>query len=172
MILIAAVSEDGFISTGSGVPWDLPEDREHFRRLTRGQWLLLGRRTFDEMRGWLHRDHHPLVLTSRPLPAPWECAGIAGVEEAIARAGAGGAGELWVCGGASVYERAMPVADELILTEVRDRLGGGVRFPKIDPDEWIVTRREPGGGGTGPAFAWVWYRRRSVNGAGVAQGVV
>jgi len=76
-IIIAAVSADGFISRGTGVPWDLPEDRQHFRRLTQGQWLFLGRRTFEEMLGWF-KDHHPVVLTRRPLLPPWGKVGAAG----------------------------------------------------------------------------------------------
>ena len=91
VIIIAAVSADGFISRGTGVPWDLPEDRAHFRRLTAGRWLLLGRRTFEEMTGWF-REHRPLVMTRRALPSPWEAAGVAGVEEAMRRVEEGGGG--------------------------------------------------------------------------------
>ncbi len=160
VILIAAVSEDGFISAGTGVPWDLPRDREHFRSLTAGKCLLLGRRTFDEMRGWF-RDHRPLVLTRRALPEPWQDAAVASVEEAAQRAGDGD-GELWVCGGASVYAAALPLADELILTRVHERLGGGVPFPAINPAEWRETQRKtpPADSVPRPAFEWVWMRRR------------
>jgi len=158
VIIIAAVSADGYISRGTGVPWELPEDRRHFRRLTQGQWLLLGRRTFEEMLGWF-RDHHPLVLTRRPLPSPWEKAGVNHVSEAVARVAAGGAEELWVCGGAAAYAEAMPQADELILTVVAEELGDGVRFPDIDPDEWRVVRRERSAAGAEPAFEWRWLER-------------
>ncbi len=161
VILIAAVSADGFISTGSGVPWDLPADRAHFRRLTAGKWLLLGRRTFEEMRGWFRDDHHPLVLTRRPLPAPWQNAGVNSVEDAVKRAEAAAAQELWVCGGASAYAEAMPRADELVLTRVADQLGHGAAFPPINPAQWREVRREqPPSGGPGPACDWVWMQRR------------
>lgn len=159
VILIAAVSTDGFISTGTGVPWDLPADRTHFRRLTAGKWLLLGRRTFEEMRGWF-RDHHPLVLTRRPLPEPWQDAGVTSAAEAVARAAAAGAPELWVCGGSSAYAEAMPLADEIVLTRVADTLGAGAPFPAIDPSLWQETRRaQPPKTAAGPAFEWVWLRR-------------
>ncbi len=161
VILIAAVSADGFISTGTGVPWDLPADREHFRRLTAGKWLLLGRRTFEEMLGWF-RDHHPLVLTRRPLPEPWRHAGVTSAAEAVDRTTAAGVPELWVCGGAAAYAEAMPLATELVLTRVANKLGKGAPFPFIDPAQWQETRRTqpseiPKGS---PVFEWVWLHRR------------
>ncbi len=160
MILIAAVSADGFISTGAGVPWDLPADRAHFRRLTAGQWLLLGRRTFEEMRAWF-RAHHPLVLTRHALPAPWQDAAVASAAEAVQRATQAGAETLWVCGGASAYAEAMPLADELVLTRVADHLGDGARFPEMDPAMWVETRREQpvNQGADEPAYEWVWLQR-------------
>jgi len=161
VILIAAVSADGFISRGKGVPWDLPADREHFRRLTAGKWLLLGRRTFDEMVGWF-RDHQPLVLTGRPLPAPWSAAGVKSVEEAVMRVNAAGVEELWVCGGGSVYAAALPWATEVILTRVHQDLGSGVAFPALEQAVWRVTRTESGGrNADGLAWDWIWYERAS-----------
>jgi dihydrofolate reductase len=168
VIIIAAVSADGFISQGTGVPWDLPEDRQHFRTLTQGQWLLLGRRTFEEMLGWF-RDHHPLVLTRRPLPAPWEMAGVECLEAALAKMKAGGGRSLWICGGAAAYAMAMPQADELILTVVAEELGDGVAFPVVDESEWQMVRQEvptAGSSGPGPTFEWRWYERvRKAGGA-------
>jgi len=128
--------------------------------------LLLGRRTFEEMTGWF-RGHRPLVLTRRALPSPWEDAGVSGVEESIRRVAEGGGESLWVCGGASVYEAAMAHADELILTEVRARLGEGVPFPVFDADEWCEVRREVSAGGAEPKFERVWrvrVRKEAGNG--------
>jgi dihydrofolate reductase len=166
VVIIAAVSADGFISAGTGVPWDLPADRTHFRRLTEGQWLFLGRRTFDEMTGWF-REHRPLVLTKRPLPEPWADAGVASVEEAIKRVAEADGESLWICGGASAYEAAMPEADELVLTEVKACLGAGVAFPEIVKADWQVVRREARAGAGETDFEWVWYER--VRKAGSAQ---
>lgn len=163
VILIAAVSVDGFISRDQGVPWDLPEDREHFRRLTEGKWLLLGRRTFDEMQGWF-RDHHPLVLTRRPLPEPWGDASVTSVEAAIKRVAEAGESELWVCGGGAAYAEALSVATQVILTRVNENLGGGVAFPKMADDEWRVVKKESGGGQSGQvALKFVWYERGVIS---------
>ena len=142
MTLIAAVSADGFISTGQGVPWNLPRDKEHFRRTTSGQWLLIGRRTYEEMLGWF-QDHHPLVLTRDETFTPPVGTVVSSVEEALKAAGHGGAGELFVCGGAGAYAAAMPWADRLILTHVDTILGSGAPFPAMVPEQWeLVSRRE------------------------------
>ncbi len=138
MTLVAIVSADGFISRGQGVPWNLPRDKEHFRRTTQGQWLLLGRRTYGEMIGWFE-DRHPLVLTRNQAFTPPVGQAVATVEEALRVAGAGGAHELFNCGGGDAFAAAMPCANRLILTHVDSFLGGGAPFPPVNPHEWQIT---------------------------------
>ena len=141
LTLIAAVSADGFISRGKGLPWDLPRDRAHFRAQTAGQWLLLGRRTYDDMRGWF-RDHTPLVLTrDLTLKVP-EGHAVRDVAEALEKATQAGVSEIFVCGGSAAYAAAMPHAARLLITHVDTDLGGGVAFPEIDPRIWHVVSRE------------------------------
>jgi dihydrofolate reductase len=155
--LIAAVSEDGFISKGAGVPWDLPEDKAHFRRYTAGKWLLLGRRTFEEMQGWFS-DHTPLVMTRDAAFKPAMGKRVSSVEEAVALAEQGGQNELVVCGGGQIYAEAMRHAQRLVITRVADRLGAGVAFPKIEPREWRLVKSNPHSGA--PTFAFEEYERR------------
>lgn len=138
LTLVAAVSADGFISTGTGVPWSLPRDRDHFRHVTRGQWLLIGRRTYGEMIGWF-RDHHPLVLTRDARFTPPVGRAVTSVGEALEIAAQAGAREIFVCGGGGAYAAAMPQADRLIITHVDTPLGAGVPFPAIAPENWRVT---------------------------------
>ena len=139
--LIAAVSEDGLISKGRGVPWDLPEDRAHFRRYTAGKWLLLGRTTYEEMHGWFG-GHMPLVMTRDPGYDPAIGKRVSSVAEAIALTEKAGQDELVVVGGGQIFAEAMPYANRLIITRVADRLGAGVPFPNIDPHEWKLIRSE------------------------------
>lgn len=141
LTLIAAVSEDGFISRGNGVPWDLPDDRAHFRQYTTGGCLLVGRTTYQEMIGWF-TDHKPIVLsrdsTFHPLPGHHR---VPTVPLAILHAQQQKAQDLIVCGGAKTYATAMPFADQLVITRVHDCLGTGIPFPTIDPTQWIETSR-------------------------------
>lgn len=135
LTLIAAVSEDGFISRGQGVPWDLPRDRLHFRAATAGKWLLIGRRTYTEMLGWF-RDHMPLVLTRDPTFAPPIGKAVSSVPQSLDFAAAAGVDEIYVCGGSAAYALALPHADRLLVTHVSTRLGSGVAFPKIETPPW------------------------------------
>lgn len=135
LTLIAAVSADGFISRGQGVPWDLPDDRRHFRDYTRGQWLLLGRRTYEEMAGWFS-DHRVLVMSRDSGFCPAIGRRTSSVAEALALASNAGAAELVVCGGAQIYALALPSADRLVLTHVHVILGSGAAFPPVNPEIW------------------------------------
>ncbi|WP_395744732.1 dihydrofolate reductase [Prosthecobacter sp.] len=160
LTLIAAVSADGFISTGRGVPWNLPRDKEHFRRTTRGQWLLLGRITYEEMIGWFD-DRHPLVLTRDPSFIPPVGEKVATVEEALHKAGSHGARELFNLGGSGAFAAAMPLADRLILTHVDSTLGAGVPFPPVDPAEWQATSQQdfPADAANPQSMRFVTYER-------------
>lgn len=139
--LIALVSADGFISTGRGVPYDLPRDKEHFRAATRGKWLLAGRTTYEEMLGWFQGGHHPLVLTrDKTFAAPLGKA-VSSVEEALLECQKEGGEELMVLGGGLTFAAAMPWADRLLITLVANDLGGGVPFPTLLPADWQEVER-------------------------------
>jgi dihydrofolate reductase len=141
LILIAAVSADGFISRGQGVPWDLPLDKAHFREQTRGRWLLLGRRTFGEMHRWFQPGHHPLVLTRDDKLLVSGGQTVSSVAEAVRLASDAGQAEIVCCGGAEIYAAAMPHAQQLVITHVHQILGGGLPFPVISPRDWEPVTR-------------------------------
>ncbi|HYF34925.1 MAG TPA: dihydrofolate reductase [Prosthecobacter sp.] len=139
--LLAAISADGFISRGRGVPWKLPIDKAHFRAYAAGKWCLLGRITYEEMIGWF-RDHHPLVISRDPSYHPPIGQKVNSAEEAIALANAAGAPELVVLGGSSVFDATIPLAHRLEITHVHDILGGGIPFPRIAPEDWSPVSRK------------------------------
>ncbi len=138
LTLIAAVSADGFISRGHGVPWDLPRDRAHFRKHTAGQWLLLGRRTYGEMLGWF-RNHTPLVLTHDMAFQPAIGQVVHSIQDAIQAATASSVREIFVCGGSAAYTLAMPHANRLLITHVETQIGSGVAFPVISSDWQVIS---------------------------------
>lgn len=160
--LIAVVSKDGYISTGQGVPWDLPRDKRHFRAATSGQWLLVGRRTYEEMIGWF-RDHHPLILTRDSQYHPPVGAVVSTVAEALQTTQNAGGTELFVIGGGEVFEAAMPWADRLIMTHVDAVLEGGVPFPAIDSEVWLAVscQEHPADAENALPLAFVTYERRN-----------
>lgn len=137
--LIAAMDRDRVIGGEGGIPWDLPRDREHFRAHTRGKAMLLGRVTYDEMRGWF-TTQLPLVMSRRDdVPARHV---VRSVDEAVATARRLGAGELVVAGGGSIYRAAMPRVTRMVLTFVDGRFGGTVFFPEWIAGDWRETRAD------------------------------
>jgi dihydrofolate reductase len=146
--LIAAMDETRLIGTGEGgLPWrGMPRDKKHFRDYTAGKALLLGRRTFEEMLGWLDNDHRPIVITRNRAYEPGGDRQVAGdIEEALALAGSRGENEVVVCGGAAIYRMALPFADRLVLTLLHGRFDTtvpGVYFPGWEDANFREVKRE------------------------------
>lgn len=127
------------LADSRGIPWDLPHDAAHFREYARGKWLLLGRKTFGEMRGWFDAGHAPLVLSSTCGWNPDIGRVVASVPQALEMAEAGAQADLVCCGGARTYAAALPYADRMVLTLVEHEFPadhGAVHFPKWTAAEW------------------------------------
>jgi dihydrofolate reductase len=134
------------LGDANGIPWKLPADVAHFRDCTRNRWLLLGRRTFQEMRGWFDAGHTPLVLSSDCGWDPDVGRLVASVPQALALAGLAGQKELVCCGGAQTYAAALPYADQLVLTMIEKAYPAGkdaVHFPPWNAAEWKIISQTP-----------------------------
>lgn len=130
--LIVAMDRNGLIGRGADLPWRLPADLAHFKRMTLGKTVLMGRRTWDSIgRPLPGRDNW--VLSRDPGFAPAGARTFDSLEAALA---AHGQGELMVMGGADLYRQALPLARRLYLTEVLATLepapSGDVHFPPFD----------------------------------------
>lgn len=136
--IIVAMADNGVIGRGQKLPWHLPDDLQHFKALTIGKPILMGRRTFASI-GRALPGRRNLVL-SRAERAP-----VSGVEavhsldDAIERCP--GAAEICVIGGAEIYAMALPRATHIYLTRVHAAIDGDVRFPELDMRQWRETAR-------------------------------
>jgi dihydrofolate reductase len=146
VVLIAAMARDRTIGKAGGIPWRHPEDQRRFKAETMGHPLILGRRTFESFGRPLPGRFH-VVLTRRPdsVAAGPQVTTAADLEEALRIAESRGASKACVVGGEDVYRRAMPVADEILLTLVPEEGGGDVFMPEIDPRLFREASREPVG---------------------------
>ena len=150
--LVAAVADNGVIGAAGAIPWRLPEDFAHFKALTLGHVLVMGRATYESI-GRPLPGRTTIVLTRDP---DWHAEGVlvAGdLDEALAR-GAEIDPEVFVVGGAAVYAAALPVADAQVLSEVHLSPEGDTRYPDFDRAAWAETRRDRREG-----FDIVWLAR-------------
>lgn len=139
--LIAAVAENGVIGRDGALPWSLPADLRHFRTLTAGHHVVMGRRTHDSIARALP-ERVNLVLTHRPKSLAPGCRAVTSLDEALRLARDAGESELFVIGGAELYALALPRADRVYLTRVAATIDGDVRFPALDPALWREVSRE------------------------------
>ena len=133
--LLLAASENNVIGHNNQLPWHLPNDLKYFKNLTWGLPILMGRKTFDSI-GKPLPGRQSIVITRNPH---WQHDGVDVVhslEEAIQRAEALGANEVFIIGGAEIFNSALPTAKRIYLTRIHHRFDGDVFFPEIDSAEW------------------------------------
>ncbi|MDR3416100.1 MAG: dihydrofolate reductase [Nevskia sp.] len=138
LTLVAAVAENGVIGRDGGLPWRLPEDLKRFRRLTLGNTVLMGRKTFESL-GKPLDGRSNWVLTRQPGFAPAGVRVFHDLETVLAQPPQG---QLMVIGGAELYRLTLPLAQRLELTRVHAAVEGDTRFPQFDPAQWREMARE------------------------------
>ena len=162
--IVAAIARGGVIGRDNGIPWRVPEDARHFRALTIGHPVVMGRRTWDS----LPSPYRPLpgrrnvVLSRDP---DWRAAGAeraGSLDEALGLVD--GAPRVFVIGGADVYAAALPIADDLLLTEIDADIDGDTVFPPFDATDFEETSRERLVSEAGVPLSFVTYTRRVAAG--------
>ena len=136
--LIAAIADNGVIGLDNRLPWRLPADLRHFKALTLGKPIVMGRKTWESLPGLLPQRRH-IVVTSNPGYQAEGCEVVHSLEQALAAAGA--AAEVMIIGGARLYEQALPQARRMYLTLVHAQVAGNVFFPPYDTQPWVERER-------------------------------
>lgn len=156
VVLVAAVAANGVIGGNGTLPWHLPEDLKHFRALTLGHPVIMGRKTWESLGKPLPGRENIVVTRSPGFEAPG-----ASVASSLDAALALCVGEAvaFVIGGGALYAAALPIADGLVLTEIQREFAGDVRFPGFDRTAWRETQRQPQTGADGLRFDFVLYER-------------
>ena len=142
--IIAAIDQENAIGKNGEIPWHYPEDLKHFRNLTKGETVIMGRKTYFS----LPEDFRPLperenIILTRGNPEVDESVKVMNsLEEAYESAENE---KVFVAGGASVYDQTLKEADEMILTRVPGTHDGDVFFPDWDEEAWQLTERDESG---------------------------
>ncbi|MBO9574733.1 MAG: dihydrofolate reductase [Sphingobium sp.] len=154
--LFFARARNGVIGSEGDIPWKIPGEQRHFKELTMGKPMVMGRRTFDSLPGLLPGRRHIVLTRDRTWSAPGAEV-VHSVEEAIEVADAP---VLAVIGGAEVYRLFEPIAHRLEITEVQIDPPGDAHIEPADPAHWREAAREDfPATDTVPAYSYVTYLR-------------
>ena len=138
LTIIVASDQQGGIGINNTLPWKLPEDLAHFKRLTTGHPIIMGRKTFDSIGRPLPNRRNIVVTTD----VDWQREGVEralSVPHAIALADGAPA---FVIGGAQIYAQTLALAQSVIVTEIAASFDCDAFFPPLDPAQWTERARE------------------------------
>jgi dihydrofolate reductase len=155
LTLVVAMDAQRGIGVDNQLPWHIPEDLAHFKRVTLERPIIMGRKTFDSIGRPLPKRRNIVVTRNRG----WSQEGVevaGSLDEAIALAGDGPSS---IIGGAQIFNEALPLADRMIVTHIDAVYRCDTFFPEIDPALWSVTDREEHVSSDGVAFSFVTYER-------------
>ena len=137
IVLVLAVADNGVIGKDGAIPWHIPADMKRFKALTMGHTVIMGRKTWDSLPKKPLPGRINVVVTRQ---ADWQAEG-ATVAHSLGQATSGTSGTVMILGGAEIYERALPLASRIELTEVHLAFKGDAFFT-FDRKGWHETQRE------------------------------
>lgn len=167
LAIIVAAAENGVIGRDNAMPWHLPEDLRHFKRVTMGKPIVMGRKTFESI-GKPLPGRTNIVITRNPAFSADGVEVVSSLQQGLAvaerTAGLHAVDEVVVIGGAEIYATALPLADRIYLTEVHASVEGDAVLPAIDWTQWREVSREHHAAQPGHdyAFSFVRYERASA----------
>lgn len=137
--IIAAMDRNRLIGKDNTLPWRLPADLAHFKQVTMGKPIIMGRKTWDSLGRPLPGRTNVVVTRDRDFSAAG-CVVVHSMDEALTAAD--GHEEIMIIGGSSFYEQALPLADRMYLTVIDDAFEGDAWFPDYDTQQWQVITEE------------------------------
>lgn len=137
--LIAAMSENRVIGRDGQLPWRLPDDLRHFKELTVDHTVIMGRRTFDEIKRPLDNRRNVVITRNKEFRAQAVTV-VPSLKEALALGAT--EDEVFVIGGGEIFARALPLADRIYLTLVHAQVEGDTFFPPFEAGAWALASEE------------------------------
>lgn len=134
--IIAAMSENRVIGYKNSLPWSIPEELQHFKKVTMGKTMIMGRKTFDSINRRLLPGRKTIILTTNEGETGTEYEVANNIEQAIELAGE--VEEIMIVGGANIYREFLPLANKIYLSIINGNYEGDTYFPEINYDEWNI----------------------------------
>jgi dihydrofolate reductase len=141
--ILVACDENRVIGKNNTLIWHLPADLKRFKELTTGQVIIMGRKTYESI-GRPLPNRINIVITRQTGYQPEGVIIVHSLEEALLKAKSLHRGDIYVVGGAEIYEQSMGLADEIELTQLHDIFDGDAFFPIIDEQIWQMVSKERG----------------------------
>lgn len=159
--IIAAMALNRVIGRDNRLPWHLPNDLKHFKALTLGKPMLMGRKTWESLPGILPGRRH-IIISRNPNYQATGAELATDLDAAIRLAGP--VEEVMLVGGAQLYTQALPLADRLYLTLVKATLDGDAFFPEFDQSSWQLRGEEDHQADARHAYGYSFmeYRRKNA----------
>ncbi|MDR1057430.1 MAG: dihydrofolate reductase [Coxiellaceae bacterium] len=137
--IIAAIARNNVISKDNKLPWDIPEDLEHFYHLVSGKIVVMGYKTYESLKGPLENSKNIVLSRNRSLKLP-RCLVMHSITEVLLRY-QGSFEEIMIIGGAPIYREFLPYVDKMYLTLLEQDIEGDIYFPAWQNDEWRITSK-------------------------------
>ncbi|MCB1876560.1 MAG: dihydrofolate reductase [Chromatiales bacterium] len=161
--LIVAMDDNRLIGASNRLPWRIPADLTHFRKITMGKPILMGRKTFESIGKPLAGRRNIVISRNHSLRIPG--AEVAhGLDEAIALVSE--QDEVMVIGGAELYRQALPLAQRLYITRIHGEFEGDTWFPEIPTDLWRLADKKEHGADPRNPCRYGFYRYERVGSGG------
>jgi dihydrofolate reductase len=141
--IIVAIGEGNVIGKQNGLPWYLPADLKHFKTLTNGHVVIMGRKTFESI-GKPLPNRVNIVLARETNYKPGGCFVARSLDEAFALPHVQNDSEAFIIGGGEIFRQTIDTVSKLYVTEVHHQFHGDIFFPVIDPAIWKEISRERG----------------------------
>jgi dihydrofolate reductase len=154
--VIAAMARNRVIGINNTLPWRLPADLQHFKALTMGHYIVMGRKTYQSIGKPLPGRSTVIVTRDRAYQAAG-CVSVHSLDAAIAVCE--WASEIFFVGGAEIYTQILPRAHYLYLTEIQADFAGDAYFPELDGNAWLEVERIKQVSPAGLAYHFVKYQR-------------
>jgi dihydrofolate reductase len=138
--IIVAVSEDLGIGKDNELLWHISEDLRRFKRLTSGNTVIMGKKTWESLPRRPLPGRKNIVLTDDPNESIENSVTAYSIDDAMSKCSVGE--EVFIIGGGSIYRQFMPIADRLYITHVHKKAPADIYFPEIDLSIWEVTEKE------------------------------
>lgn len=136
--LIAAMGNNRVIGLNNDMPWHLPKDLAHFKKITIGHPIVMGRKTYESIGRPLPNRKNIILTRQESLELPEEVMTVSNLETVLKWSEENPEEEIFIIGGGNLYKQALPYADRLYITEINEDFDGDTFFPAFDQEEWEI----------------------------------